>query len=64
MLLLTNAFQAVVLSAMYTTIGVSLKLHSDYSIIIWFAVVATFASMPIQYIMGGVFLRRIYNKTL
>lgn len=46
---------------MYTTLGIRLKLYSDYSIIIWYSVVAAAYVIPVPFIMGGLFLRKVYK---
>lgn len=63
LLLLSNAWEAMVLAALYTRVGVGVRLYSDYSMIIWFAVVAVVSSRPLQYVMSGVLVRKIYCIT-
>jgi hypothetical protein len=58
------SFQALVLSALYSTLGQKVQPYTHYEIIIWSAGIALVASLPIPYILGGVFLRRIYTATL
>lgn len=51
-------WQGMVLCAIYSTVGPSM----NRSIIIWSAVVAFAASIPIPYLIGYFFLRRIYTS--
>ena len=53
----------MILGILYTVVGVKIKLYSDYSIVAWFSVVAVISSIPLQYLMGGLLLRRIYKIT-
>jgi len=49
-------WQGCVLAAIYSTVGST----SDKSIIIWSAIVAYVASIPLPYIFGHFFLQKIY----
>lgn len=53
-------WQCIVLSAIYNYQGVA----AGTGIIIWAAVVAYVASIPIPYLVGNVFLQRIYTIEL
>lgn len=59
-MLLNFSWQAVVLAAVYMTLGPS----TDEAIIIWAALIALGASQPVPYIMGGTFLKYIRETTL
>ena len=63
-MLLNFMFTGTVLAAIYSTSGPNSAPFADYSIVIWSAVVAYGASVPIPYIMGGLFLHKIYRNTL
>ena len=58
-----HSFEAMVLAALYTTIGTRIPLYSDYSIIIWFPAIAMAAGLPFTAALGGTFLQKIYDKT-
>ncbi len=59
----THTIQGTILAGLYTSVGASLPLYSDYSIIIWFAVVAAGCSFLVPFPMG-LFLTKIYKLTL
>lgn len=58
------SFQAMVLAAVYSTLGDNKDPYTNFEIIIWSAAIALGASLPIPFILGGIFLRGIYNTTL
>jgi hypothetical protein len=58
------SFQGLVLSAIYSTLGEKVSPYTHYEIIIWSAVIALVAGLPIPFILGGIFLRKISNATL
>ena len=64
LMFLNFMFTGMVLAALYSTLGPNSAPYADYSIVIWSAAIAYGASVPIPYIMGGLFLRKIYRNTL
>lgn len=58
------SFQAMVLAALYSTLGDNKTPYTNYEMIIWTAAIALGASLPIPYLLGGIFLRGIYDTTL
>lgn len=63
-MLFNFSFQGMVLAAIYSTLGPNNPPETDYSIVIWSAVIALFASLPVPFILGGLFLNSIYSNTL
>jgi hypothetical protein len=51
--------QGVIIAAIY-----SQNYSQGSPIIIWSAIIASIATMPVQYILGGLFLRKIYATNL
>lgn len=58
------SFQAMVLAALYSTLGDNKTPYTNYEMIIWTAAIALGASLPLPYLLGGIFLRGIYDTTL
>ena len=54
----------MVLAALYSTLGDNKTPYTNYEMIIWTAAIALGASLPIPYLLGGIFLRGIYDTTL
>ena len=63
-MLFNFSFQAMVLAAIYSTLGDDREPRKDNEIIIWSALIALGVSLPIPFITGGTFLRSIYLRTL
>lgn len=58
------SLQAVVLAALYSTLGDDKAPYTNFEMIIWTAAIAFGCGLPIPFIFGGIFLRGIYNTTL
>jgi hypothetical protein len=58
------SFQAMILSALYSTLGEKVPPYTHFEIIVWAAAIAFGASLPVPYILGGVFLQKIYTASL
>lgn len=58
------SLQAVILAALYSTLGDNNTPYTKFEIIIWTAAIAFGATLPVPFILGGIFLQGIYRTTL